>query len=332
LTPNLPFCGNGIIDKDEDCDSGGMGLSGLDSCCSASCKLIGNATCSPVNYECCKDCQMAPANTLCRGSSRELCQEAAVCTGLSLYCPSSSPLADNTPCIDEGKCFGGHCLDYCAYAGRLTNKILRPCRCEDFASSCLRCCRSLTEPCKPLNSSSSESNLQDGRPCLYGYCEAGKCQKASANMIQRLFSFIEHLDASTFVAFMKSNIVGTVMVFSLVVWLPLSCTISYLDKRNERKAKQQEQLLLAKEAAPGQPLKTEVLAKPLKDYTVKTSRFRYTTRPNYLAYEEPGAASLYPLQEETLEAESAAPHSNPPTAQIKYRSQREPDKLLETMV
>lgn len=45
LTANVPLCGNGIIDKGEQCDGGGMGLSGLDPCCSRNCKFIGNSTC-----------------------------------------------------------------------------------------------------------------------------------------------------------------------------------------------------------------------------------------------------------------------------------------------
>ena len=30
------------------------------------------------------------------------------------------------------------------------------------------------------------------------------------------------------VQFMKSNIVGTVIIFSLLVWIPASCTVSYI--------------------------------------------------------------------------------------------------------
>ena len=39
------MCGNGRIDKGEECDGGGMGLSGLDKCCSPDCKLVGDAEC-----------------------------------------------------------------------------------------------------------------------------------------------------------------------------------------------------------------------------------------------------------------------------------------------
>ena len=37
------------------------------------------------------------------------------------------------------------------------------------------------------------------------------------------------------VAFMRANIVGTVMVLSLIVWIPASCAIHHVDKK---KAKQ----------------------------------------------------------------------------------------------
>uniref|UniRef100_A0A0B7ACT7 Peptidase M12B domain-containing protein n=1 Tax=Arion vulgaris TaxID=1028688 RepID=A0A0B7ACT7_9EUPU len=286
LTANVPLCGNGIIDKNEDCDGGGMGLSGLDQCCSRDCKLVGNAVCSSTNFECCKDCQMAPQNILCRGSSKELCQEAAFCTGFSLDCPQSKPLKNNTPCIDEGKCVNGVCLDYCAYEGQLIKKVLKPCRCEDVASSCLRCCRSSHETCRPQNKSSSDSFLQDGRPCNYGYCEAGKCHKTSANMIQRLFDFIERLDSSTFVAFMKSNIVGTIIIFSLVVWIPLSWTISCIDKRREKKSREKNLLFVSNDALLLQSLQSNILANRLKDYNVKDSKlsrseqFHYQTSAN----------------------------------------------------
>uniref|UniRef100_A0A2C9LQJ4 Uncharacterized protein n=1 Tax=Biomphalaria glabrata TaxID=6526 RepID=A0A2C9LQJ4_BIOGL len=36
---------------------------------------------------------------------------------------------------------------------------------------------------------------------------------------------------------MKSNIVGTIIVFSLVIWIPLSWTVSCIDKRSEKKSR-----------------------------------------------------------------------------------------------
>ncbi|GFR99802.1 disintegrin and metalloproteinase domain-containing protein 17, partial [Elysia marginata] len=66
------MCGNGRMDPGEQCDGGGMGLSGLDECCTPDCKLVENAVCSPVNHECCEKCQIAPVNTPCRGASKEL--------------------------------------------------------------------------------------------------------------------------------------------------------------------------------------------------------------------------------------------------------------------
>ena len=77
--------------------------------------------------------------------------------------------------------------------------------------------------------------LPDGRPCNYGTCLLGQCKRSKPSHIRRFFSFIEKLDSSALLEFMKSNIVGTVIILSLVIWIPASWTISCLDKRHERK-------------------------------------------------------------------------------------------------
>merc|ERR1712061_797768 len=35
--------------------------------------------------------------------------------------------------------------------------------------------------------------------------------------------------------FLKDNVVGTVVVISLIFWMPISCIISYVDKKRARK-------------------------------------------------------------------------------------------------
>nr|KAI8744900.1 ADAM 17-like protease isoform X2 [Biomphalaria glabrata] len=229
---NVPMCGNGKIDKDEQCDSGGLGISGLDPCCDNSCKLKPNATCSPVNWECCKNCIIAPRDMVCRGASKEQCKKEAKCSGYSFDCPASQNISD-TPevkCIDEGVCKKGRCLSYCER--HLADSV--PCRCTQPGNECLRCCQQKGHNCQSVNASDF---LTDGRPCSFGYCEAGKCIQVRTNLIQRLFTFIEKLTPDTLVAFMKSNIVGTIIVFSLVIWIPLSWTVSCIDKRSEKKSR-----------------------------------------------------------------------------------------------
>ena len=36
---------------------------------------------------------------------------------------------------------------------------------------------------------------------------------------------------SKFVRFMQANIVGTILVLSLFIWIPASCIVNYLDKK-----------------------------------------------------------------------------------------------------
>ncbi|XP_012945150.1 disintegrin and metalloproteinase domain-containing protein 17 [Aplysia californica] len=105
------------------------------------------------------------------------------------------------------------------------------CICDDDKSMCFRCCKKPGGACQVTGGA-----LPTGRPCNYGTCVVGVCEKGKPGNIRRFFSFIEKLDSSTLVAFMKSNIVGTIIVFSLLVWVPASWTVSCIDKRNERKS------------------------------------------------------------------------------------------------
>ncbi|RUS81465.1 hypothetical protein EGW08_010763 [Elysia chlorotica] len=291
--PNVPMCGNGLLDPGEECDGGGMGLSGLDPCCSSDCKLAAGATCSPVNHECCLDCQPAPKGYLCRGESKELCRMQAVCPGNNqMKCPDSKAMGNGTDCIDGGKCsMDGDCLNYCQYEGRKDNLDLFPCRCEEPETACLRCCKSKGGRCEPKGN----EFLTDGRPCTFGYCETGKCKEGRGSPIQRLFTFIETLDSSTLVAFMKSNIVGTVIVFSLIIWIPLSWTISCMDKRRERRSRERELAWVSNDVLLSQSLQSNVLANRFKDYKVKESDYHKSTgRPLLRNRNDPeGAAGHY---------------------------------------
>ncbi|XP_035829018.1 ADAM 17-like protease, partial [Aplysia californica] len=135
FTTNVPMCGNGVIDKGEECDEGFVGLQGGSSCCTKNCTLVGDAQCSSVNFECCQDCKVAPYGTPCRGESQQTCREAAHCSGFSLDCPASKALPPDTPCIDEGSCINGTCVDFC----RVRNMM--SCICDDDKSMCFRCCK-----------------------------------------------------------------------------------------------------------------------------------------------------------------------------------------------
>ncbi|GFR99806.1 A disintegrin and metallopeptidase domain 17b, partial [Elysia marginata] len=143
-------------------------------------------------------------------------------------------------------------------------------------TACLRCCKTRTGTCEPKGN----ELLTDGRPCTFGYCDAGECKDGKGSTIQRLFTFIETLDSSTLVAFMKSNIVGTVIVFSLVIWIPLSWVISCIDKRRERESRRRELAWVSNDVLLCQSLQSNQLANRFKDYKVKESDYhRSTGRP-----------------------------------------------------
>ena len=86
-TISLQMCGNGIVEKGEDCDPG-MGIES--PCCdSATCKFKGNAVCDPDSSPCCtSQCTFAPANTVCRPSKDDKCDTPETCTGTSSACPA----------------------------------------------------------------------------------------------------------------------------------------------------------------------------------------------------------------------------------------------------
>ncbi|XP_059160866.1 disintegrin and metalloproteinase domain-containing protein 17-like isoform X2 [Physella acuta] len=253
-----PMCGNGVLDEPEECDSGGL----VDPCCSSTCRFLGNATCSRSNSDCCTNCTMATKGLKCRPINDDLCSQAAYCDGRSLECPPSPPIADNvTHCLDDGRCIAGRCLSYC----ERQHINLKPCRCMTPGHECLRCCQSPDGVCKSYGD--GKDVVTDGRPCSYGYCQTGVCMKSSIDLIHRLFSAIENLDSSTLKKLIKSNIVGFVLVITLIFWIPASCTVSYIDKRQIRRFRSLR--------APR--TKSIVPVKQLSNYTIKRSLKRRST-------------------------------------------------------
>lgn len=53
----------------------------------------------------------------------------------------------------------------------------------------------------------------------------GKCMKQVQDVIERLWDFIDKLDINTFGKFLADNIVGSVVAFSLLFWVPFSILV-----------------------------------------------------------------------------------------------------------
>ncbi|CAL8286986.1 unnamed protein product [Lota lota] len=232
---NSKVCGNSRVEEGEDCDPGLLHLSD-DLCCTAECKFKATAQCSDRNSPCCKSCMFEQAGKRCQEAISATCKGVSSCTGDSSECPPPENAADNTTCVDMGLCLDGDCNPFCE-----AMQSLQSCACNETEDSCKVCCRGEDGTCSPFtHTDHSFLYLRKGKPCTVGYCDgAGKCMKQVQDAIERLWDFIDKLDINTFRKFLADNIVGSVVVFSLVFWIPLSILVHCVDKRLDQQYEQQ---------------------------------------------------------------------------------------------
>ncbi|XP_070787110.1 disintegrin and metalloproteinase domain-containing protein 17-like, partial [Enoplosus armatus] len=224
---NSKVCGNSRVEEGEECDPGLLHLND-DPCCSSDCKFKGVAQCSDRNSPCCRNCKFEQAGTRCQEPISATCKGISSCTGNSSKCPPPENAEDNTVCVDNGRCHNGECNPFCE-----AMQNLQSCACNETEDSCKVCCRGKNGTCSPfIQANGSFLFLRKGKPCTVGFCdEAGKCMKQVQDVIERLWDFIDKLDINTFGKFLADNIVGSVVVFSLVFWIPLSILVHCVDKR-----------------------------------------------------------------------------------------------------
>lgn len=223
---NSKVCGNSRVEDGEQCDPGLLHLND-DPCCSADCKFKHGAMCSDRNSPCCKNCQFELAGTRCQEPISATCKAMSFCTGNSSQCPPPENAPDDTKCVDNGRCRKGECNPFCEAVMNLQS-----CACNETSDSCKVCCRK-NGICSPFtHPNGTFLFLRKGKPCTVGFCdENGKCMKQVQDVIERLWDFIDKLDINTFGKFLADNIVGSVVVFSLVFWIPLSILVHCVDKR-----------------------------------------------------------------------------------------------------
>jgi disintegrin and metalloproteinase domain-containing protein 17 len=220
------LCGNYKLDDGEQCDEGPVGQ----SCCTKSCQFKDGIVCSDWNEPCCENCRIANAGRPCRDPIVEPCSKLPYCNGNSSACPTPAAKQDGVACEKQfrGVCFNQTCTSVCEYNNKTS------CTCDSVELSCRICCRdtpSENDTCKvyrALNDTMDYGNLSDSSPCSMGLCSNGVCKKVTDTSVKRSWRFIEIISFSHFVIFMKNNIVGTVIVLSLLLWIPASCTVSYI--------------------------------------------------------------------------------------------------------
>ncbi|BFZ21648.1 hypothetical protein BsWGS_24687 [Bradybaena similaris] len=232
----LAFCGNGIVDQNEQCDAGSFGVIDTNPCCTNDCKFRAHASCSDLNQACCKNCSISPEGTLCLSKDLIECEEASYCTGKSYDCPDPHYLEDWTRCKDRGQCYRGICRSFCETISIKEGKHLKGCLCQtnDDGAACKWCCYDSTDPNHPGPCLvHTNETVHDGRPCFLGYCKSGVCDSNMAPTILRLYHYLPPLGSSKTGSFIRSNIVASVVLMSLIIWLP-GVVFVYLKDRSEK--------------------------------------------------------------------------------------------------
>ncbi|XP_078584845.1 ADAM 17-like protease isoform X1 [Branchiostoma floridae x Branchiostoma japonicum] len=244
VEPQKSLCGNYRVEEGEDCDPGHLGNKNTDPCCTGECKFKGNAVCSDNNSPCCLNCTFAPSSHVCRKPAPPeddaTCKQAAYCTGTSPDCPASEP-RNNGTCIADGQCRNGTCMPFCESRG------LQSCLCQNVSESCNVCCMNMSHPlgmCKPYQET-PQAELkwqQAGKPCIQGYCNMeGKCEKQAQDLVNRFWDIIQWISPDKIAETMAANIVGTVLILSLMFWVPCGCLVHVVDKRRLKKRQLEEE-------------------------------------------------------------------------------------------
>lgn len=229
--PEESYCGNQRVEGQEECDAGLVGQDDLDACCDKHCKLRERKTCSDRNSPCCQGCQYMNQGVKCREQQPATCENESRCLGTTAVCPKAKPMEDGTPCIEKGQCHQGSCLPYCE------TQEMQSCMCDTIDDACKRCCRkTLNDTCFPVT---PLDILPDGTPCIHGFCNKGKCEKTVQDVVERFWDIIEDININTVLMFLRDNIVGTVIIISVIIWVPASCIFSYVDRRRQEDYRKQ---------------------------------------------------------------------------------------------
>ncbi|XP_074476040.1 disintegrin and metalloproteinase domain-containing protein 9 [Sebastes fasciatus] len=105
-------CGNGHLDKGEQCDCGKPEECNNRCCDAATCKLTSGSACS--QGDCCGNCQILVSGTPCR-ESVNTCDLSEYCDGKTEFCPNDYNIMDGLPCQDRqaaAYCYEGRCQTY----------------------------------------------------------------------------------------------------------------------------------------------------------------------------------------------------------------------------
>eukprot|EP00117_Sycon_ciliatum_P033709 scpid49789/ scgid25883/ Disintegrin and metalloproteinase domain-containing protein 28; Thymic epithelial cell-ADAM len=113
---STPVCGNGVVERGEECDCGQQKFC-KDYCCVArTCRFkisyrLGKLQCSSAHACCARNCTLLKAGTLCR-PAKDFCDLPDFCDGTNADCPKDDLKQAGVPCIaaeEPGACYDGSC-------------------------------------------------------------------------------------------------------------------------------------------------------------------------------------------------------------------------------
>jgi len=104
-----PVCGNGFVEKGEECDCGQPRYCKNPCCDPYTCKMHSGAVCA--SGECCENCLPKLRGSICREKAGE-CDISERCDGNNGECPANSYLQDFKSCdSNKGFCHNGLCSE-----------------------------------------------------------------------------------------------------------------------------------------------------------------------------------------------------------------------------
>ncbi|NXL85120.1 ADAM9 protein, partial [Alectura lathami] len=105
-----PFCGNNVIDNNEECDCGKPQECTNPCCDAATCKLTPGSQCA--QGLCCKNCKFKVAGAECR-PKMDVCDLPEFCRGSDAYCPDDVYVMNGYPCNNmKSYCYYGVCQSF----------------------------------------------------------------------------------------------------------------------------------------------------------------------------------------------------------------------------
>ncbi|KAM4746388.1 disintegrin and metalloproteinase domain-containing protein 28 [Anableps anableps] len=168
-------CGNGFLEKGEQCDCGSL-QECTNPCCNATtCTLTAGSQCA--EGECCDNCKIQPQFKECRRKQDD-CDLAEYCDGKSATCPEDVFAVNGLPCDKGlGYCYNGQCPQRSNQCNKLygTTAIEAPSFCYNYntKASYYGYCRRLSNtqfiPCQPQDVLCGKLYCQGGNPNpIYG--------------------------------------------------------------------------------------------------------------------------------------------------------------------